>query len=142
MSGDQKKDRDALARLTKALVEDIFETPDAEILAEAAADGVDPDALANDARALFERTLAEQGKAKLAAAKSAAVAARQQGVVVKLDPAEAKRRYEAKIAQDKELSDKLTMAARKGKGQSERDIESAIEDLAELGAFDEEDSEQ
>ena len=38
------------------------------------------------------------------------------------------------IAQDRDL----TLAARKGEGQSERDIESALEDLAELGAFDEE----
>ena len=38
------------------------------------------------------------------------------------------------ISQDRNL----TLAARKGESHSERDIESAIEDLAELGAFDEE----
>ncbi len=56
--------------------------------------------------------------------------------MVNIAPAEGRRRYEAVIAKDPDLSAKLTMAARKGEGQSERDIESAIEDLAELGAFD------
>ena len=44
------------------------------------------------------------------------------------------------IAQDPKLTKKLTLAARKDEGQSERDIDSAIEDLAELGAFDAEDN--
>ena len=43
------------------------------------------------------------------------------------------------IAQDARLTEKLTLAARNGEGQSERDVDSAIDDLNELGAFDEED---
>ena len=53
--------------------------------------------------------------------------------MLNIDRAEARRRYER-------MTTKLTLAARKGKGegQSEHDVDSAIEDLAELGAFDEE----
>ena len=140
MTGDRKTDRAALDRLADALVDDILNASDEDILAEIAETYGDPDKLTVQMRILFEKTLHETGKSKLAAAKKAAVTARRAGpTVVRLDSAEARRRYERMVAGDPELSAKLTMAARKGEGESERDIEGAIEDLAELGAFDEED---
>lgn len=141
MTGDPKKERDALDRLADAFVEDILSASDEDILAEIAEDYRDPKELGEEMRALFERTLQEEGRAKLAAAKKAAAEARSKSAsVVRIEPAEARRRYERMIDNDHELSSKLTLAARKGKGQSERDVKSAIEDLAELGAFDDEDS--
>ena len=140
MTGDQTKARAALDRLANALVDDILNDSDEVILAEAKEEGVDPARLADEVRQLFERTTAEAGKARLAAAKRAAADARQSDArVASLDSADARRRYDAMIDQDRRLTEKLTLAARKGEGLSERDIESAIEDLAELGAFDEED---
>jgi hypothetical protein len=139
MTGDRKKERDALDRLADALVDDILDTPDEDILAEITEDYGDPEALAGDMRALFERTVHEAGKAKLAAAKLDVRRASGKGAtVLKIDPAEARRRYDRMIDNDAELSHKLTMAARKGEGQSERDIANTIEDLAELGAFEDE----
>ena len=141
MTGDQKKERNALDRLADALVDDILNASDEEVLAEAEEDGIDPAKLAGHLREVFERAATEVGKAKLAAARRGAANVRRSGArVVRIDPADARLRYDAMIAQDPKLTEKLTLAARKDEGQSERDIDSAIEDLAELGAFDVEDN--
>ncbi len=133
MTGDPKNEHAALDRLADALVDDILNASDEDILAEITEEYGDPARIAAEMRALFERTVLEAGKAKLALAKQAAAEARQKGAtVLSIDPAEARRRYERMTAN-------LTLAARKGEGQSERDVDGAIEDLAELGAFDEED---
>lgn len=140
MTGNRKKERKALDRLADALVDDILNASDEEVLAEAEEDGIDPAGYADRAREVFDRVATEAGKAKLAVARrEVANAGRSGGRVVRIDPADARRRYDAMIAQDPKLTEKLTLAARKGEGQSERDIDSAIEDLTELGAFDEED---
>lgn len=137
MTENPRKERDALDRLADALADDILNVPDEDILAEADEDYGDSAKLAAETRALFERAKLEAGKARLAAAKKAVTAARrQEGAVVSIDPAEGRRRYNEIVARDSTLSAKLTMAARKGEGESERDIESAIEDLAELGGLD------
>lgn len=140
MTRKPKTAPDALDQLADALVDDILETPDEDILAEVIEDGGDPQKVSEEMCALFERTVQELSRANLEAAKKAAADARKAaGVVVPIDPAEARRLYDAMIANDPELSAKLTMAARKGEDQSDRDIESTIEDLAELGAFDADD---
>lgn len=142
MTGDKKKEREALDRLADALADDILSASDEDILAEADEDHGDYAKLAAEARGLFERAKQEAGKARLAAAKKAVTAVRRQdSIVISIDPAEDRRRYNAIVARDSTLSAKLTMAARKGEGQSERDIESAIEDLAELGALKDDDEE-
>jgi hypothetical protein len=133
MTGDPKKERAALDRLADALVDDILNASDEDILAESTEEYGDPARLAAEMRAVFERTALGAGKAKLALAKQAAAEARRKGAtVLRIDSAEARRRYER-------ITSPLTLAARKGEGQSERDIDSAIEDLAELGAFEEDD---
>ena len=142
MTRDPKRAREALDRLADALADDILNASDEDILTEAAEDYGDSAKIATEMRALFERTAQGAGKAKLAAAKEAAESARRRGsTVVNIDRVEARRRYETIVANDSELSAKLTMAARKGEGQSERDIDSAIEDLAELGALDDDEDE-
>ena len=108
--------------------------------AEAEEDGIDPARLAGELRKVFERTVTEAGKAKLATARREAANAERSGArVLRIDHTDARHRYDAMIAQDPKLTAELTLAARKGEGQSDRDIDSAIEDLAELGAFGEED---
>ncbi len=140
MTGDQKKERNALDRLADGLADDILNASDEEILAEAKEDGIDPAEIADHLREIFERAVTEAGKAKLAAARRGVAEARgSRARVIRIDRADARDSYDAMIAQDPKLTKKLTLAARKGEGQSERDIDSAVEDLAELGAFDEED---
>ena len=139
MTGDQGKERKELNRLADALVDDVLSSPDEEVLADSEDDGIDAAELAARLRGVFEHTITEAGKAKLAAASRAAASAKRSGArLVRIDRADARRRYDAMIAQDPNLKKKMTLAARKGEGQSDRDIEGAIEDLEELGAFDDE----
>ena len=135
---DRKKQEDGpLDRLTDALVDDILGASDAEILAEAAELGDDPTQIASDMRTRLETAILHAGKARMLAARKALVSDRQRvGTVTPSNAAEARRRYDKLVASDASLASKLTLAARKGEGQSQRDIESMIEDMAELGAFD------
>lgn len=138
MTDRKKQEGGPLDRLTDALVDDILGASDAEILAEAAELGSDPAQIANDIRTRFETAVLHAGKARMLAARKAVTMDRQRGgAVIPLKGAEARRRYDELVASDATLASKLTLAARKGEGQSERDIESTIEDLAELGALDE-----
>jgi len=137
MTKDPNKNREALDRLADSFVDDVLRLPDDEILAEVKEDYGDPDELTKIMRALFERTISEEGKVRLAAVKKAiADVHKRSGHIIHIDRAAARQRYEGMIANDQDLSAKLTLAARDGEKQSERDIESAIEDLAELGVFD------
>lgn len=54
MASDNK-----LLNLADALVDDLFETPDEEILREAREDGIDPEQLAEDMKARFEALAAK-----------------------------------------------------------------------------------
>jgi hypothetical protein len=128
--------RDALRRLADALAEDALTAPDNEILEEAAEIHGDPARLRADMLKLFEQTMSEQGKEKLAAAREAFVADRRRpAAVVRLPPAEARRRLQQLMAADLETARKLTVAARKGEGLSDEDVKSMLEDLEELGVF-------
>lgn len=126
----------ALDRLTDALVEDILATPDADLLKEERDAGNDPSEVAKAARALYERASILSAKKKLQAAKAALRAERRprmEAPVRELDPAVARARLNALLEQHPETKTKLTMAARKGEGLSDADVQSMLEDLEELG---------
>ena len=135
MTGKRRSDRDALDRLAEALVEDILDASDQDILAEIREDGGDPAAVAAGARALFEKAVATAAKARLAAAKQAVAADRNQtGVVTPFDPAKARLRLDRIVASDDpETARKLTLAARKGEALSDGDVRGMLEDMEELG---------
>ena len=85
MTGDQKKERNALDRLADVLVDDILNASDEEVLGEAEEDGIDPAKLASHLREVFERAVTEAGKRKLAAARRGAANARRSGARVSKD---------------------------------------------------------
>ena len=90
--------------------------------------------LAADMLKLFEQTASEQGKERLAAAREAVAAERGRPAgVFRLPPAEARRRLQQLIAADPETARKVTVAARKGEGLSDDDVQSMLEDFEELG---------
>ena len=60
MTGDRNTARDKLDRLADALVDDILDAPDEDILAEIAEDHGDPETLADDMRDLFERIVHDE----------------------------------------------------------------------------------
>ncbi len=134
MSNEQNE-IDEMDCLAQAMMEDLLALPNAEYVAELRERKVDMKQLA----ARFDKVLAEalqqEGKIRMVAAKTAVSNSRQESVVVSLDAGGKRRRYE-------ELSanpgvEGFSLAARKGTAQSERDIETSIEDLTDLGAFDE-----
>jgi hypothetical protein len=138
MTAPGNSDRDALDRLGEALVEDILAASDDAILAEARQDGEDPEAIAGAMRALFEKVVTADGKARMATAKAAVAADRRRSAaVISLKPEAARRLLNRALARDPEAASKLTMAARKGKtGElSDDEVRSLLEDFDELGAL-------
>lgn len=132
MSGNES-DRTAVLRLADAFVEDMLNASDEDIFAEAREDHADPAAAAAHARMLFERAVTHVGKSKLAAAKAALARRPLSAIVTRLDPMEARRRLANVLTRDPDTARKLTLAARKGQGLSDNDVQGMLEDLAELG---------
>lgn len=135
MTGPKNSDRAALDRLADALVEDVLNASDADIVAEAKEDGVDLAAEAAAGRAIFEKARAIKAKGRLAAAKKAVAADRQPGgaQIVKLDPIKARRLLDSVLDKNPGVAGQMTLAARKGVHRSDEDVQSMLEDLAELG---------
>jgi len=113
-----------IRRLQDALIEDIMAATDAEILAEVASDGLDIGLEAERVKAVFARAA---GKARMAVAKAGVERSR-----ARIPQVASPSRVASNDVTD---ARKLTRAARNGAGQSERDILSAAEDMAELEAF-------
>jgi hypothetical protein len=137
----------AFARLRAALIEDILAASDESILAEAKQDGLDPEVVAHDLRALFEETLAAGNKAALATAKAAVAADRRRSAtIIPLEPASARQRLARLFVQHPNEAKTLTMAARKGGSGdfTDEEVQGLLEDFEELGlsAPEEPDSEQ
>jgi hypothetical protein len=136
MTGRKHADREALDRLADFLVEDVLDASDEDILAEAREAGVDPESDAARLRALFERTVLEANKRRLAAAKAAVQATRNtrppESTVFDIE--EARRRLRAAIEQ-RGVAAQVTMAARKESELSDEDVLSLVRDLEELGVL-------
>lgn len=117
MSGD---DREAARRLLDALIEDVLSATDDELYAELREDGRDPSAEATAMRAELDR----------AAARGRMVLARARVVVPHPKAAGA-------VGGEETNGDarKITLAARNGRSQSERDVASTAEDLEAIKAF-------
>lgn len=134
MSKGPTKDRDAIRRLEDALIDDILNATDGEIAAEAAEEGIDLEAQATAMRSMFERARLESGKTRMAAAKAAAAAHRSAAPRGRV-PGLQSGAFAGRVANDVDNARKLTMAARNGTEQSDRDLRSVEEDLAELNAL-------
>jgi hypothetical protein len=128
----EDKDREALQRLDKALIEDILTMSDDEILAEVREAGDDPEAVAAEARALFEKTVIATKKARLVTAKAAAAADRARPAPdLPSDPTEARRLLERVLATHQDLS----TAARKGRNAtlSDEEVFGLLQDIRDIG---------
>jgi hypothetical protein len=132
MSGRPTKDEEALRRLEDALIEDIGSASDDEILAEAKEDGLDPAATAQHTLSLLRAAEVRVGKAKLAAAKAGLAAARK---LTRVPGGVGVDRGKVRLAPANDTARGLTLAARNGGKQSDRDLETLAEDFAELEAL-------
>ena len=138
MTGWKNEPRDELARLTESLVEDILETSDDEVLAEAAEDFDDVDAVVDHAKELIEGAIVEAGKRRMRRAKEAVGDRHQRGGpnVIHL-PYEKKREILRRLAaQQPQSIEKITQAARKEGELTGNDLDAMLEALFQLGAID------
>jgi hypothetical protein len=120
-----EKDRVAILNLEDALVKDLLAMSDNELMADSREIGMDVEREAMHVRQLLERTA---GKARMATAKAEMAEYRARG-------ASHARSVGARPANDLQEA-RLTLAARNGTDQTEADIKSVAEDLAELAAFE------
>lgn len=144
MSDSNNSKRAAIDRLADVLVEDILNATDAEILAEAKEDGIDPATTTARLKDVYKKALAEVRKSRLAAARVAVDDDYRGGrseTVTCLDSVASRKRVEAVLKQNPETHKKLTLAARNGEGLSDSDMQNMLEDLEELGILLPEDNE-
>jgi 3-oxoacyl-ACP reductase-like protein len=122
-----------------ALVEDWMTLSDEEVFAEFRADGFDPEVVAAELRAHIQGLVAENGKARLARARAGLGEARADRAASNVFNLSISRKQEILArfaANDGRLGERMTMAARKGEGASEREIDDILRDLRDLGAID------
>ncbi|MGH9890746.1 MAG: hypothetical protein ACREA0_01925 [bacterium] len=143
MTGEARNYRNELDRVADAMIEDILATPDEEIIAEAREDYGDPGRVADEVRGVYERARLVVGKGKLQAAKAAIASARtsySHGPLGIVDIVSA-RHFIARIAvNDPDIDQRITLAARNLDDLSDDDVIRIINDLRELGAFQEGDN--
>lgn len=128
--------RDALDRLADALVDDILNMSDEDILAEFHEGHGDPEQHAAQMRALFEKAILAANKQRLLEAQAGVAADRPltSTSTSPIDIAEARQRLRATL-ENPNASAKLTLAARKESELSDADILGMLDDLRELGAL-------
>ena len=122
-----------LERLENALTESLLTATEQDLREELVAAGSDPDALVGEIDAAIARARSECARERLATARVELAAWRGQGAKPsKLALDEARSRLQRLRSGDSELGSRMMLAARKGEGLSEKDLESLLEDLAEL----------
>ena len=127
--------RSKLAKLADALMQDIIETPDAEVVAEIGMNDIER------ARALFAEVKRELSARLLAKAKIELEAwkSTQRKDLNSFGRSVVRTRFEKIKAGDTDFDRKMTIAARKGEAPTETDIDGLVDDWIDLQRLDGED---
>jgi hypothetical protein len=134
MTRKNKSQPAALDRLTDALLEDIFATSDADLLAEAQADGDDGEAVG---RRAFERASRTVALNRLSWNKDPAHSGRLTPANIRaLDPKTARSWLDKFVASDPETASQLNDAADRGNELSDDDVYGILEVLQERGVLE------
>lgn len=129
----------ALCKLLDELVTDLTGLSDMELVSELAADGLDVEAEAAAARSAIADGIAQAGRSRLAVARDAVSRDRKARIVRPPLRPEQRGAILARFANDDpKLKSRLTMAARNGEGITEKEMDSILDDLRDLGAIDDE----
>ena len=131
--------RQKLSRVLDPLVDDILSLSDEEILAETQEGGGDPALLAAEVGNELAAAMSAVGKKRLAEARAAINSVstlRRHPSITTMSLPDKTRILQQFAANDRPLQNRLTMAARKGDGISEEEIDTVLLDLIELGALD------
>lgn len=131
----KKSETELLDTLLEAEIDALLTASDDAILSEASDIHADPTAAASRLRSLVDGAVTAAGKRRLAEARTALDAAPKSPSNVLQLPLVDKRKL---IDRLRENTKGLTMAARQGERESERDLDSLLEDLIDIGAIDEE----
>jgi hypothetical protein len=129
--------QEELGRIEDALVDSILNASGDRLREEIAAAGVDPESCIAEVEATIAAAKAASARKRLDGARAELAAWRQRDVranVTALDAARAK--FERLQTGDQGLKQKLMLAARKGEGLSDKDLEGLLEDMAALEEFE------
>ena len=140
-SDDMKKANEKVVRMDDFFLDELFSTPDQDLLQEASEDGIDVAAVGNEGREAFESAQLVVGRNRLFVVRQE-MAKDQKKSPNSIDRARAQSEVNAILARNREAQSKLTMAARNESGDQDDDMDSIIEDFAELGAIGRGDKDQ
>ena len=132
MNNEESYIREQLNRLSDELIDNIINTPDAEILKEVEEDYGDPSFLANRAREILNKSRIRAGKNRLQSAKEELKRKENKDQKSDGDTSNSKEELSKFLRESPKFEDKLTLAARDGKEISEEDAKGILEDLEEL----------
>jgi hypothetical protein len=134
MTGSRKNlAREHLDRIEDALIESILGASEAELRKEMAERGDDPDKCLLRLEQIIADAKAVGGKRRMERARSELQEWRAgQPKTLKFDREAARARFDRLRSRDPELASKMLLAARKGEGLSEKDMEGLLEDIARL----------
>ena len=125
--------RDELERIEDALLESLLNASGQELREEIAAAGIDPDSCIADVEATIAAARAECSRKRLEDARAELAAWRKRDAKTDATSIDAARlKLDRLRSGDKELDKKMMLAARKGEGLSDSDIEGLLADLAAL----------
>jgi len=127
-----EKHREEMDRLASALVDDLLDTPDEELIGELAPG--EAEAILVEGRGILEGAKRKAGKAALTKARQEVnrEASARRHYRPGFDPATARRRLTSIVANSSSES-RVTLAARGGKGIPDEDLDGLIEDARDLG---------
>lgn len=125
--------REELERIEDALVDSILNASGDELREELAAAGIDPDSCIAEVDVTIAAAKAESARNRLTEARTELAAWRRRDPKVNaaaLDAARAK--FDRLRSGDQDLKQRMMLAARKGDGLSDSDMEALLKDLAAL----------
>jgi gamma-glutamyl:cysteine ligase YbdK (ATP-grasp superfamily) len=133
---EQKKETNGLQNLRQALVEDVLQTSDDDILAQFAEDFGPPAANAARMRTLFAQAVLSANKARLAAARDGLAGSKTStSSAAPISLSDARRRLKQVLAEHAH-NPGFTLAARKEGELSDADVLDMLQALRELGLLD------
>lgn len=126
---------DLLRAFTARFVEEFLAETDAEVLEAAAAEHSEPELEAQRLRAMLTSTAIQHGKDRLAAARVSITEETRRDTLPR-GQSRSLGEKQALLARLRAKHPGVTLAARKGVVESEDEIDSLLEDFAELGITD------
>jgi hypothetical protein len=126
-----------LEAIEDAFVQSILDADGQSLREEFATAGLDPDHLISEIGSTIECAKGLCAKQRLETAKTELVAFRSRNRrLTSTEREAAHREFERARSGDKEFASKLMMAARKGEGLSDNDLNSVIDDFGELNRLE------